>query len=103
MSHGAGALMEMLSNIGPIAMGVLLLLLIASLYSWTVILGKMSTFGKATQESRQLYPHLPQGVAAAGDCGASPTTSKSARWRRCLRRCTRPTSGRPAAPDHRAT
>ena len=44
--------MEMLSNIGPIALGVLLLLLIASLYSWTVIFGKISTFGKATRESR---------------------------------------------------
>jgi biopolymer transport protein TolQ len=44
--------MEMLSNIGPIALGVLLLLLISSLYSWTVIFGKISTFRKATQESR---------------------------------------------------
>jgi len=44
--------MEMLSNIRPIAMGVLVLLLIASLYSWTIILGKMGTFGKATRESR---------------------------------------------------
>lgn len=52
MSQGAGALMEMLSNIGSIALGVLLLLLVASLYSWTVIFGKISTFGKATRESR---------------------------------------------------
>jgi biopolymer transport protein TolQ len=44
--------MEMLSNIGPIALGVLLLLLISSLYSWTIVFGKMSTFGKATRESR---------------------------------------------------
>ncbi len=44
--------MEMLSNIGPIALGVLLLLLIASLYSWTVILSKISIFGKATRESK---------------------------------------------------
>ena len=41
--------MEMLSNIGPIALGVMILLLIASLYSWTVILGKISIFGKATR------------------------------------------------------
>jgi len=52
VAQGAGALMEMLSNIRPIAMGVLVLLLIASLYSWTIILGKMGTFGKATRESR---------------------------------------------------
>src|SRR5579862_2691359 len=53
LSHGASALMEILSNIGPVAMGVLLVLLCASLYSWTVILGKMSTFSKATKESKR--------------------------------------------------
>lgn len=52
VSHGMGSLMQMLGNIGGIALGVLLLLLIASLYSWTIILGKISTFGKATRESR---------------------------------------------------
>lgn len=41
-----------MSNLGPIALGVLILLLIASLYSWTVIFGKMGTFAKATHESR---------------------------------------------------
>ncbi|MDE3187471.1 MAG: MotA/TolQ/ExbB proton channel family protein [Acidobacteriota bacterium] len=44
--------MDMMNNIGPIALFVLALLLFASLYSWTVILGKISTFGKATRESR---------------------------------------------------
>src|ERR1700739_810605 len=44
--------MEMMSNIGPIALGVLLLLLIASLYSWTIILGKRDPFGNAPRESR---------------------------------------------------
>ncbi len=53
LSHGAGALMGLLSNIGAIAMGVLILLLCASLYSWTIILGKWSTFGKATRESKR--------------------------------------------------
>ena len=52
MTQGTGALMELLANIGPIALGVLLLLLISSLYSWTIIFGKMSTFRRATQESR---------------------------------------------------
>jgi len=46
-------LMDMLNNIGPVAMGVLVLLLLASLYSWTIILGKISTFSKATKESRR--------------------------------------------------
>jgi biopolymer transport protein TolQ len=44
--------MQMMSHLGPIAVGVLLLLLIASLYSWTIIFGKMGTFGRATRESR---------------------------------------------------
>jgi biopolymer transport protein TolQ len=43
----------MLSNSGLVAKGVLVLLLFASLYSWTVILSKMSTFGKATKQSRR--------------------------------------------------
>lgn len=43
----------MISNSGPVAMAVLVLLLVASVYSWTVILGKISTFGKATKESRR--------------------------------------------------
>jgi biopolymer transport protein TolQ len=45
--------MELFSNIGPIALGVLILLLAASLYSWTVILGKIASFSKATGESRR--------------------------------------------------
>ncbi len=45
--------MELLGNIGPIALGVLLVLLFASLYSWTIILGKISSFKRATNESRR--------------------------------------------------
>jgi biopolymer transport protein TolQ len=45
--------MDMMNNIGAIAMFVLAVLLFASLYSWTVIFGKISTFGKATNESRK--------------------------------------------------
>jgi biopolymer transport protein TolQ len=53
IAHGVSALMELLSNIGPIALGVLLVLLFASLYSWTVVLGKIATFKRATSESRR--------------------------------------------------
>jgi biopolymer transport protein TolQ len=53
LAHGASALMDILSNIGGVAMGVLVVLLLASLYSWTVILGKISTFSKATKESKR--------------------------------------------------
>ena len=42
-----------MANIGPVAIFVLVLLLLASLYSWMVILGKISTFSKATTQSRK--------------------------------------------------
>lgn len=68
----------MISNIGPIAIGVLLLLLVASLYSWTVILGKISIFRKATRESRRFVrafrkaTRLQEIATLASECPASP-------------------------------
>jgi biopolymer transport protein TolQ len=68
----------MVSNSGPVAMGVLLLLLIASIYSWTVILGKISTFGRATKDSRRFIrafrkaTRLQDIAALAGDYKSSP-------------------------------
>jgi len=49
----SSAIVEMISNSGPVAMAVLALLLCASLYSWTVIFGKMASFAEATKESRR--------------------------------------------------
>jgi biopolymer transport protein TolQ len=77
-AHGSSALMEMMSNIGGVALGVLIVLLIASLYSWTVILGKMSTFSKATKESRRFIrtfrkaSRLQEIATITGDYKASP-------------------------------
>ncbi|MDR3773923.1 MAG: MotA/TolQ/ExbB proton channel family protein [Terracidiphilus sp.] len=77
-SQGPTALLEMLSNIGAIAIGVLVLLLFASLYSWTVILGKASVFRKATRESRRFIrafrkaTRLQEIATLAADCKASP-------------------------------
>ena len=51
--QNSNALVEMVMNSGPVAMAVLVLLLFASIYSWTVIFGKMSTFSKATKESKR--------------------------------------------------
>lgn len=68
----------MTGNIGPIALAVLLILAIASLYSWMVILGKMGRLRKATRESRKFiraFRHAErfQDMAAiAGECSASP-------------------------------
>jgi len=50
---GSSAIVEMVSNSGPVAMSVLVLLLIASVYSWTVIFSKISTFNRATAQSRR--------------------------------------------------
>ncbi len=78
LSHGANALMEMLSNIGPVALGVLIILLCASLYSWTVIFGKWSTFSKATRESKRFIrtfrkaSRLQEIATVTGDFKDSP-------------------------------
>ena len=44
---------DMVRNSGPVAIAVLVLLLIASLYSWAVILGKSATFRRARTQSRR--------------------------------------------------
>src|SRR5579863_3216256 len=70
--------MEMLSNIGGVAMGVLIVLLLASLYSWTVIFGKWSTFSRATRESKRFIrtfrkaSRLQEIAAMSGDFKDSP-------------------------------
>ena len=43
----------MLSNSGATALAVLLVLGLASIYSWTLIFGKMSSFSKASKQSRR--------------------------------------------------
>jgi biopolymer transport protein TolQ len=53
ISHGLGALAEMFGHIGPVAWAVLIILAIASLYSWTIILSKLGTFKRVTNESRR--------------------------------------------------
>ena len=78
VTQGFSALAEMVGNIGAIAVGVLLLLLIASLYSWTVILGKIATFRKATKDSRRFIrgfrkaTRLQEIATLTADCGSSP-------------------------------
>lgn len=78
VAQGTGALMDMMNNIGGVALAVLALLLFASLYSWTVIFGKMGTFGKATGESRKFLrafrkaTRLNEISASAENYKASP-------------------------------
>ena len=76
--QGPAGLMEMIHNIGPVAISVLVLLLFASLYSWTVILGKMATFGRATKDTRRFLrafrkaTRLQEIATLAEDCKSSP-------------------------------
>lgn len=78
LTQGSSALTNMLGNIGAIAIAVLVLLLIASLYSWTVILGKMSLFSRATKESRHFIrafrkaTRLQEIASITGDFKYSP-------------------------------
>jgi biopolymer transport protein TolQ len=77
-AHDFKTLAAMLGNIGPIAIAVLVLLLFASLYSWTVIFAKASTFRKATKESRKFVrafrkaTRLQEIAALTSEYPASP-------------------------------
>jgi len=75
---GSSAIVEMVSNSGPVAMFVLVLLLIASVYSWTVIFSKISAFSRATSQSRRFLrafrkaTRLQEISAVTGDNKNSP-------------------------------
>lgn len=47
------AILDMLQNSGPVAIGVLAILLIASLWSWAIIIGKFGGFRRADTQSRR--------------------------------------------------
>ena len=51
--NNGSAIIEMLHNSGPIALAVLGILLIASLWSWAIILGKMGAFRRAAGQSKK--------------------------------------------------
>lgn len=51
--NNGSAVVEMLQNSGPIAMTVLGVLLVASLFSWAIILGKWAGFRRARAQSRR--------------------------------------------------
>jgi biopolymer transport protein TolQ len=51
--NNGSAVLEMLQNSGPIAMAVLAVLLIASLFSWAIILGKWASFRRARAQSKR--------------------------------------------------
>jgi biopolymer transport protein TolQ len=51
--NNGSAILEMVRNSGPIAIAVLALLLIASLWSWAIILGKWGSFRRAMSQSKR--------------------------------------------------
>src|SRR5579863_7806574 len=75
---GGSALMDMLQSSGPVALGVLAVLLFASLYSWMVILGKMGTFGRVNRQNKRFLrtfrkaTQLKEIAALAQDFQPSP-------------------------------
>jgi biopolymer transport protein TolQ len=77
-ASGPNALLEMFNNIGIAAEAVLVILAIASFYSWLVILGKVSSFRKATGQTRKFIrafrkaSRLQEIATLAADCKASP-------------------------------
>jgi biopolymer transport protein TolQ len=75
---GPNELVEMFNNIGVGAQSVLVILAIASFYSWLVILSKVSSFRKATSQTRKFIrafrkaSRLQEIASIASDCKASP-------------------------------
>src|SRR5271163_4455228 len=47
------ALLEMIHNSGPVAFTVLVILLLASIFSWTIMISKWSRFGRAQTQSQR--------------------------------------------------
>jgi biopolymer transport protein TolQ len=78
ISQATSGIVDLMANIGGVAMSVLVLLLFASLYSWTIIFGKISSFGRATRESKRFIrefrkaTRLQEISALAAKCKASP-------------------------------
>ena len=52
-SGGSSAFVEMIHNSGPVAFAVLILLLLASIFSWTIMLSKWSSFRRAQMQGQR--------------------------------------------------
>jgi biopolymer transport protein TolQ len=53
ITTGGSALLEMVHNSGPVAFAVLIVLLAASVFSWTIMLSKWSSFRRAQAQSQR--------------------------------------------------
>jgi len=71
-------LWDLLMNASLVSKIVLLLLVVASLMSWTVIFAKWRQFGAATQANRSFLPRLPQGAPPGSHCRRRGAVSRLA-------------------------
>lgn len=53
VASSSSALLEMVHNSGPVAFAVLVILLLASIFSWTIMLSKWSSFRKAQTQGQR--------------------------------------------------
>ncbi len=78
VATGPSELLEMFNNIGLAAKGVLVILAIASFYSWLIIFSKISFFRRATGQTRKFIrafrkaSRLQEIASLAEDCKISP-------------------------------
>lgn len=52
-TNNGSAILEMIQNSGPVAIAVLVVLLVGSLFSWAIILGKWASFKRARAQSKR--------------------------------------------------
>jgi biopolymer transport protein TolQ len=81
VAASSSALVEMVRNSGPVAFAVLIILLIASICSWTIMLSKWHRFGRARKQSQGFLRafrksgRLSEIAAIAGSFKPSPLVS----------------------------
>jgi len=77
----SSAFAEMIHNSGPVAFTVLIILLLASIFSWTIMFSKWSSFGKADTQSKRFLrafrksSRLSEVAAVADQFRPSPLVS----------------------------
>jgi biopolymer transport protein TolQ len=81
VAASSSALLEMVRNSGPVAFAVLIILLIASICSWTIMLSKWHRFGRARKQSQGFLRafrksgRLSEIASIAGNFKPSPLVS----------------------------
>jgi biopolymer transport protein TolQ len=89
----SSALAEMVRNSGPVAFTVLVILLIASIFSWTIMFAKWSTFRKARVQSQRFL----RAFRKSSRLSELAAVASPARWSPSSPRFTMSIIARPAA------